>query len=128
MRRKMACRLARLANLFSNAHQLRCYSVEELEELKRAYPFNAEGKFPTHVNLDIFRFHLEKRLGSDVVRFKAWGLEFRLELFNGWLSGPPRPPKVFRKARAIRGTSERYAAILQTLNPKPETPTLRPKP
>ena len=60
VRRMFACRIARLTNLFFCDHRLRHFSLEQLAELERLYPFIAGGKYPTYVNLELYKHHLEK--------------------------------------------------------------------
>ena len=60
VRRMFACRIARLTNLFFCDHRLRHFSLEQLAELERLYPFITGGKYPTYVNLELYKHRLEK--------------------------------------------------------------------
>ena len=60
VRRSFACRIARLTNLYFCDHRLRHFSLEQLADLERLYPFITGGRYPTYVNLDLYKHHLEK--------------------------------------------------------------------
>ena len=60
VRRSFACRIARLTNLYCCDHRLRHFSLEQLGDLERLYPFITGGRYPTHINLDLYKYHLEK--------------------------------------------------------------------
>ena len=60
VRRSFASRIARLTNLFFCDHRFRFFSVEQLQEVERIYPFLSGGRYPTYVNLEVYKHHLDK--------------------------------------------------------------------
>ena len=78
VRRMFACRIARLTNLFFCDHRLRHFSLEQ----ERLYPFITGGKYPTYVNLELYKHHLEKAVNiarhhydaEEQVHENPWGV------------------------------------------------------
>ena len=60
VRRSFACRIARLTNLYHCDHRLRHFSLEQLGDLELLYPFVTGGRYPAFINMDLYKYHLEK--------------------------------------------------------------------